>query len=172
MKQVIKKSQHGAVLIISLVFMLLTAIIAVTATRTSIFEVRMASNEQLREEAFQQTQGVANAITTNTDNFVVAGDIGYKICKTGVTGCDTAVITLDSGITAVPSGVNLDYHVERQGPLFTTSAFRLSEDESASSSAYSMALFEVNVTYDGSSNALGKAEIAQGVAYRLAKGSQ
>jgi uncharacterized BrkB/YihY/UPF0761 family membrane protein len=76
--------QDGAVIIIALLFLLLTAMISTTAMHTSIMEVRMANNGQLKEEAFQQVQAVANAITANPNNLVVVGDIGYTICATGV----------------------------------------------------------------------------------------
>ena len=165
-------NQQGAVLVVALVFLLLTALISTTVMQTSVLEVRMANNDQLREEAFQQVQAVANAITADSNNLVVSGDVGFTICAVGVTGCGAATITLASAITAVPVGATLTYQVERQGPLFAPIPFRVSESNAGSASAYKAALFEVDAQYNGVAAGLGQARIAQGIALRVAVGAQ
>lgn len=166
------KRQGGAVLVVALVFLLLTAMISATVMQTSILEVRMAGNEQLREEAFQQVQAIVNAVAADTNNIVVAGEVGYKVCAVGVSGCDIQKISLDSEITTVPSGVDLEYFLERRAPLFASMPFRLSEDAAGSASAYSAALFEVVAEYDGSNAGLGRATVGQGIAVRVANSGQ
>ena len=79
------EAQSGAVLILALIIMLLTGIVSTTVMRTSILEVKMVSNTQFKEEAFQKTESVVNAVTSDKDNFVVAGDVGWRICGTGTT---------------------------------------------------------------------------------------
>lgn len=166
--------QKGAVLVVALLFLLLTAMISTTAMQTSILEVRMSNNEQLKEEAFQQVQAVANAITANPTNLVVTGDVGYTICAVGVSGgsCDVSAINLPATITTVPAGAALNYSVERLGPLFAPLPFRVSENNAGSANAYKAALFEVDANYDGIAAGLGQATIAQGIAMRVAVGAQ
>lgn len=166
------KQQQGAVLIVALIFLLLTAMISGTVMQTSVLEVKMAGNEQLREEAFQRVQAIANAVTADSSNLVVAGNIGYTICPSGVAGCDNNSLSLISQVIAVPSGVNLDYKVQRLAPLFAPMPFRMSEDNAGSANAYSAALFEIDANYDGSDNGLGRAQIAQGIAVRIASSGQ
>jgi hypothetical protein len=164
--------QRGAVLIVALIFLLLTAMISGTVMQTSILEVKMAGNEQLQEEAFQQVQAIANAITADPDNIVVAGDVGFLICPAGVTGCDSNAISLVTDITTVNDGVELEYYAERQAPLFAPMPFRMSEDNAGSAAAYSAALFEISARYDGTDLGLSRAEIAQGIAVRVANSGQ
>jgi hypothetical protein len=164
--------QSGAVLIVALVFLLLTAMISGTVMQTSVLEVKMAGNEQLNEEAFQQVQAITNAISADPNNLVVIGDVGYKICAVGVTGCDAARISLTPTINTAPNGVDLSYSATRKAPLFAPMPFRMSENVAGSASAYSAALFEINAKYDGSGAGLGRSHIAQGIAVRVANSGQ
>ncbi|HEY7772113.1 MAG TPA: PilX N-terminal domain-containing pilus assembly protein [Marinagarivorans sp.] len=165
------KRQAGTVIVIALIFLLLTGLISVSAMKTSIFETKMASNEQLKEEAFQTAQGVVNAVTSDINNFVIAGDVGYKICKTGAAGCDSNTIAL-AATTSTLTAKNVDYHITRKAPLFAPIPFRASEQNASSAKSYSAALFEVNAEYDGSQDRLGQAAIAQGVAIKVANAGQ
>jgi len=173
-KNTLCAKQQGAILIVALLFLLLTAAISATVMNTSVIESRMANNEQFQEEAFQKVQAIANALVADDSNLVVTGNVGHKICATGVSGdgCNTSIITLPSSVTNVPSGVTLDYYAERQGPLFAPLPFRLGEDQAGSAAVYNAALFEVVASYDGTAQRLGKAEIAQGVAVRVAVSDQ
>lgn len=166
------KNQQGAVLVVALVFLLLTATISGTVMQSSVLETKMAGNAQLNEEAFQQVQAIANAIAADSSNLIVSGDVGYKICPSGTSGCDRNSLALISDVTTVPDGVDLSYHVERLGPLFAPMPFRMDEDIAGSASAYSAALFEIKGKYDGSSAGLGKSQIGQGIAVRVANSSQ
>ena len=166
------RRQQGAILIVALVFLLLTAIITTTIMQTSILETRMANNEQFREEAFQQVQAVTNAIAADSNNLVVTGSVGYKVCAVGVSGCDAATISLPSTVTTVPSGATLNYTAVRLAPLFAPLPFRISEANAGSAAAYKGALFEVNASFDGIAAGLGQAQIAQGIAMRVAVGAQ
>ncbi len=170
-----KTDQRGAVLLLSMIFLLLLAMVAGTTMHTSTLEFRMAGNDQFREEAFQQAEAVAAALSENTDNFPVAGGVGYTICKTGEAdpACDINTLTVDSEIVDVAAGVTVDYRVERQGPVIMTSLpFRQSQSQASSSLAFNAALFEATVAVDGSAVRLGRAEIAQGVARLIANSAQ
>ena len=157
---------RGAVLLVSMVFLLLMALVAGTVMQTSVLEFRMAGNDQFREEAFQKVQAIASAISENEDNFPIVGDIGYTVCDAadGHADCNTDGnnIAIDSSVTSVPSGVSTTYRIRREGPwCYPEPPFRLSQAQA--SSDVDFALFETTVDYDGSSVRLGNAEIAVGV---------
>ena len=164
-------NQQGTVIVIALIFLLLTGLISVSAMQTSIFETKMASNEQLKEEAFQTVQGLINAVTSDINNFVIAGEVGYKICKPSASNCNNNSLALAAS-TSVLTGSNVDYHITRKAPLFAPIPFRATEQNASSAKAYSAALFEINAQYDGSQDRLGQAAIAQGVAIKVANAGQ
>jgi hypothetical protein len=147
---------------------------------TSIFEAKMATNEQLKEEAFQITQGVVNALTTDIDYFVVAGDVGYRICAISKSGCNANTIDIDwwdtftdDRLTSAEKGaIALNYDITRKAPLFAPIPFRSHEDAVSSAKAYSAALFEINAEFDGTALRLGHSAIAQGVAIKVANAGQ
>lgn len=168
-----KSHSRGAILLVSMVFLLLIALVAGTVMQTSMLEFRMAGNAQFREEAFQKAQAVASAISEDIDNFPVVGDVGYTNCVAGASGCDATTVTFDSGIAAVPTGVSITAQVTREGPRILESfPVRLSEGQTSSSPSYDAAIFEVAVNYSGSDEGLGNAEVAQGVAVRIVSSSQ
>ena len=72
--------QRGAILMVSLVFLLLMTIVAISAMKTGIFELLMSSNEQARIEAFQRAQSIMDDIFSEPDNIPVAGKIGDRFC--------------------------------------------------------------------------------------------
>lgn len=168
-----QRYQKGVVLIVALIFLLMTAMISMTVMRTSTLEVKMAGNEQFREEAFQQVQAVLTAIADDSpNNLVVAGDIGYTICQAGVSGCDANTLNVVSDLNTVPTGASLNYSAVRLGPLLTNLPFRLGEEQASGAASFKAALFEVEATYDGVSAGLGRSSAAQGVAVLVASGGQ
>ncbi|TVZ40125.1 PilX-like prepilin protein [Alteromonadaceae bacterium 2753L.S.0a.02] len=167
--------QSGAVLIFALAIMLLTGIIASTVMRTGVLEVKMVSNSQFKEEAFQTTEAVINAITADANNFVVAGDVGYKVCPavTVQSNCNSNAIAISSAITsAAPSSVSLDFYMVRKGPLTRTLPMRQSQDKADSASSYHIATFEVLAEYDGRDAGLGHHKVVQGVGVKIAASAQ
>ncbi|MEH6518577.1 MAG: hypothetical protein V7742_18010 [Halioglobus sp.] len=159
--------QSGAILLIAMIFLLLLAIIAGTVSQTSILEFLMAGNAQFREEAFQQSQALVDEITADINNFPVIGDVGYKVCKIGDSGCNAYTLDPESATS------NAEFSVVRRGPLILESLpFRQGESSASSSPNFDAAIFEVNVAVDGSAQRLGSAQIVQGVAVRIASSGQ
>jgi len=173
--QVSPSHSRGAILLVSMVFLLLMALVAGTVMQTSMLEFKMAGNDQFREEAFQKAQAVSSSISEDVDNFPVVGDVGYTNCVTGDADpdCDIFSLTIDSAIASVPTGVALTAQVTREGPLILESfPVRLSESQTSSSPSYDAAIFEVVVEYSGSDVGLGNAEVAQGLAVRIVSSVQ
>ena len=170
-----KSKNRGAVLSLAMIFLLLMAMVATTVMQTSVLEFRMAGNDQFREEIFQKVEGIAEAITERQGNFPVAGDVGYTVCldNTTTTGCSADLLALGASVISVPTGVTVNYTVERQGPrLLSRLPFRQSQGSSSSSRAYDVALFETNAKVDGGSVGLGTAEVAHGVAVVIVNSTQ
>lgn len=156
-------SHRGAILIVAMLFLLLLALVAATVVQNSVFEVQMAGNDQFREEAFQRVEAITTAIAVDLDNFPVVGDVGYTLCKTGVGGCDVSTIALASAITAVPTGVQLNYSVTRLAPLYTERPWVRRSESDVCGASCKYAYFETIATYDGGDLRLGNAAVARGV---------
>lgn len=170
----VPQAQQGAVLIFALAIMLLTGIITATVMRTGILEVKMVSNSQFKEEAFQTTEAVLNAVTGDTANFVVAGDVGYKVCAVGATdaSCNSNSITVPTAITGVPAGVDLNYYMVRKGPLISPLPIRQDAANASSASSFNIAIFEVTAEYDGREEGFGHHTVFQGVGIKVASSAQ
>lgn len=177
----LRKQQQGAVLIVALLFLLLTAAVSITVMQTSVLEVRMAGNEQFNAEAFQKAQALANAVAADASNLVVTGDIGYRLCGSAAVdsdgnaitlGCDVTNVVVNSSVSSAPSGVGVNYYAERIGPLIGSENRRSSEDDAWGAGSFNIAYFKVVGSYDGVGSRLGTAEVEQGVAVRVAAGSQ
>ena len=79
--------QKGAVLIVSLLFLLILSIIGVSSLRSGMMEHRMTANEQDRQEAFQMAQSAIEEMALRA-NIIVTGVVGEVVgCNNG-TGCD------------------------------------------------------------------------------------
>lgn len=164
-----RRSNHGAALLLSLVFMLMLAMIAATTMRTGILQLHMAGNDQFVEEAFHQAQAVATELSLHADSFPLDTDAGDVICRKASvdTDCDYRLLPA-SAYTQIPQGVSLDYRVTRQEPLLWHGfPVRESERTVSSSTRFDAAIFEISVSIDGSEKKLGSAHIVQGVAVRI-----
>jgi hypothetical protein len=170
-----RRKNSGAVLILTMIFLLLLTIIAGTVMQTSQQEFQMAGNNQFREEASLRAQAIASEISSVADNFPVTGGVGYTVCDPNDpdADCNTENFLAAPGFAAAPEGVDVSYQVVRQGPLLLESLpFRQSESSVSSSPAFDAAIFEVSVEVDGSAARLGRAEVVQGVAVVVASSSQ
>lgn len=168
-------SQHGAVLMVSLVFLLLLTIVAVSAMKTGIFELLMASNEQSRIEAFQRAQSISDDIFADPANIPVFGNVGDRFCSTtasvGTDNCVKNEIDIDDELDADPSvEETINYYVQRVGPLYSPPP-RLRATAGFSAAAYTSARFEISVDYDGTEARAGRAQLAQGVLVLLPSGN-
>lgn len=174
-RRINRRRSAGAVLLLAIVFLLLIATIAASVMQTSAMELRMAGNDQFREEAFQKVQGIASAISSRTENFPMSSPIAYLLCanSAATVGCNADLAALDASIIAVPADVSLSYSVERRGPaLLKALPFRIEQGAVSSSLAYDAAVFETLVQLDGSAAKLGSAQVALGIAIAVTDSAQ
>lgn len=173
--QMNRQRNRGVVLILAMVFLLLLTLVATTVMQFSIQEFQMAGNNQFREEAFQRAQAVAEELADDPNNFPVVGDVGYTIClaSDSDSDCNNSNFLIAPDSASAPDGVGVSYQVIRQGPRFVDALpFRESQSTASSVRAFDAALFEIQVDVDGNEARLGSAEVAQGVAVRVASSVQ
>jgi len=165
--------QQGAVLVISLIFMLLTAMIVATLLTTSSTEMKMASNEQFRLEAAQKVESIIDNLydfinESEEDGFLKAADQRLCISPTDHSDCITEVLPiLLASLTTVETAETLNYYVEYEDENVPGYAV-LSEDRASSGS---FGLYEIHVEYDASELGRGKASAVQGVMVSYGEGS-
>jgi hypothetical protein len=162
--------QQGALLLLTMLFMLILAVVAGAVIQTGVLEFHMAGNAQFREEAVQRAQAIATEISRDPANFGLAVAVGRSNCNAADKdpGCDDH--SLSAPVSAVaPGGVELTYRVTRQAPLLLR-GFPGRESQLTASGAglFDAALFEISVQVDGSASRLGSARVVQGIAVRMA----
>lgn len=163
--------QHsGAVLLLTMVFMLMLAVIAGAVIQSGALEFHMAGNAQFQQEALQRAQAIVTELSGDRDNFSLAAAVGQANCfPSGVEpSCvEYSVVAAISG--GVPRGVELAYRVTRQAPMLLRGfPVRESERLVSGDGQFDAAVFEVDVRVDGSASRLAVARVIQGVAVRVA----
>lgn len=150
-------SNAGAVLLLTMVFLLLLGILAATVMQTAALQFRQAGNNLHLERALQQARGIAVETAQRRGNFDLGAGIGYTRCLP-----DSALVDCDALDLAVPvtmpleAGVTLEVTVTRTAPLQVVLP--------GSSPPAPAGLFEVLVQLHGSEVGLGSAHVAYGVA--------
>ena len=160
---------RGAVLLLSLVFMLMLALIAGMVMHTAILQLRMAGNDQFLEEAIHKAQAVATELSLVPENFSLAGGVGHTNCPPDALAldCDTRTLQVPASVQVAP-GALVEYRVTRVAPLrWKKFPLRESQENASSSIHFGAANFEIRVRIDGGEARLGKADIVQGIAVRI-----
>ena len=154
------KRQEGAILMITIMFLVVISLLTVSSMQASNIGLFMAQNEESRIVAEQGVQALADAIVSNPSATPVIGGEGYTICTTGESGCDQFDLPVENSVlaTAVVNG-HLSARVQREGPL-TRPPPRGVE---SSIDKFTSASFGVTATYDRTEEALGKQLLSQGV---------
>ncbi len=154
------RRQHGAILMITIMFLVVISLLTVSSMQASNIGLFMAQNEESRIAAEQGVQALADAIVSNPSATPVIGGAGYTICTQGEQGCDQFDLPVGNPVlaTAIVNG-HLRARVEREGPL-TRPPPRAVE---SSIDKFSSASFGVTATYDRTDEALGKQQLSQGV---------
>lgn len=167
------RRETGSVLFMALVFLVLTALIAVTIMDTSILSRRMAGNSQFREEAMQIAEGVANEtvydIIFSLKNDVVAPQMGDVICMKTSTDpdCDMKILEISPELAAAAGHADIDYEALFFDENAVTSA-RTNEDDAGNSTDK---FFDVLGSYNGVKQGLSQASLAIGVKARFTTGT-
>lgn len=155
-----QKHQSGAILVISLIFLIAISLLAVSSMGSSSIGLHMAQNEESRIVAMQGAQAMADAIISDTGSTPVVGGSGFTICTPGEIGCDRLDLPVTNPVlqAEIAAGI-ISARVQRLGPVFRPPP-RIVE---SSIDKFTSASFEVITTYDRVDEALGRQQITEGV---------
>ena len=155
-----KIRQAGAILIVTMVFLVAISLLTVSSMQASNIGLFMAHNEESRIAAEQGAQALADAIVSNPSATPVVGGAGFTICTAGESGCDQFDLPVENSalVTAISNGY-MRARVQREGPL-TRPPPRAVE---SSIDKFTSASFEVTTTFDRTDESLGKQVISEGV---------
>lgn len=158
--QYIPGHQHGAVLVITMIFLIAISVLAVSSMQSSNIGLHMAQNEESRIAASQGAQALADAIVSNPAATPVIGGNGFTICTPGEDGCDRTDLPVNNSIlaTAVANG-HITARVVREGALFRPPP----RSVESSIDKFNSASFEVITTFDRTDEQLGSQQITEGV---------
>lgn len=152
--------QNGAVLVMTLIFLVAISIIAAASMQSSNIGLFMAQNEESRVSAVQGAQALADAIVSNPAATPVVGGPGFTICTPGESGCNRTDLNVDNSILAlaVAQG-HISGRVQRDGPLLRPPP----RSVESSIDKFTAASFEVITTYDRTDEQLGRQQVTEGV---------
>ena len=152
--------ERGAILVITLVFLLAISLLTVSSMQSSNIGLFMAQNEESRIAAAQGAQALADAIASNPAATPVVGGAGYTICTPGEGNCNRSDLSIPNEVLAgrVAEG-HITARVQREGPLFRPPP----RSVASSIDKFTSASFEVTTTYDRTDEALGRQQITEGV---------
>ncbi len=152
--------QEGAALITALIFLVIITMLSLSSMRSSMLELRQASNDEIRIAAFEGAQAVIDSVLDSPANMPVVGDVGYTVCSGNWDGCDQTNLTLPAGLYTefVNEGL-VQVRVERLGPAFRPPPRGLG----TSARMLTAAAFQIDATYDLTEIGRGNSEITQGV---------
>jgi Tfp pilus assembly protein PilX len=152
--------QKGAILIVSLMFLVAITLFTLSSMRSSNIGLHMAQNEESRVAAIQAAQALADVIVANPAATPVTGKSGFTACTAGQQGCDrTNLPVSDPTLAGEVSTYHLSARVERTGGEFQPPPRAVE----SSIDKFTSASFRVTTTFDRVDEGLGRQEITEGV---------
>ena len=156
----LKHRQHGAILVIALMFLVAITLYTISSMRSSNIGLFMAQNEESRVTAEQAAQALADAIVATPASTPVVGGSGYTACTAGETGCNRNDLPVTDPVLAYAvANDHMTARVERTGSIFRPPP-RVVE---TSIDKFTSASFRVTTTYDRVDEGLGREQVTEGV---------
>lgn len=152
-----QSKQRGAVMMVTLVFLVVLGIMALTSMQSSKLELRMAGNEAIRATAHQISQALIDAIIATPVMTPVIGNTGFTLCTNGQPNCDLASLFMPGALAADVANGDL-----------TATAELVAIGRPPPGTGYSADDFDANYytvisNYDRSDENLGAARLTQGI---------
>lgn len=155
-----RRNQHGAILIIALMFLLTITLLTLSSMRSSRIGLFLAQNEESRISAEQAAQALADAIVSSPASTPVVGLSGFTACTPGESGCNRNDLPVANATLAYAvASDHMQARVERTGAEFRPPP-RVVE---TSIDKFSAASFRVTTTFDRTADGLGHEQITEGV---------
>lgn len=160
--------QRGAALITALIFLVIITMLSLTAMRSSMMELRQASNDETRVAAFESAMAVLDAVLDTPASMPVVGEVGDRSCSGSWAGCVITDIALPTelGYDAYVADQRVTVQVERLAPAFRPPPRGLG----TSARMLTAAAFKVDAVYNLADDGRGRADITQGVLIVVPKG--
>ena len=169
------RHQRGAVLFTSLMFLVIVTFIALASIRSGVLELRMSLNDEVRVNAFQQAQSLADWVAATPASTPVVGDEDFKRCtvEDTDTDCDLSeAFVTDADLAARIAAVAAD------GGEFSVSVQRAGSADAPcprgignTAVGTGCAPFRVRARFDMADQGGGRAEIREGVLVFVASSS-
>lgn len=155
-----RRQQRGAILVVSLMFLVAITLFTISSMRSSNIGLHMAQNEESRLAAIQAAQALADAIVANPSSTPVVGASGYTACTDGQTNCDRTNLPItDPQLAGDVAQYHLSARVERTGAEFQPPPRAVE----SSIDKFTSASFTVTTTFDRADEGLGRQQISEGV---------
>lgn len=144
--------QRGVALAAGMMILLIITVIGVFSMRSSIFELRMAHNEETRIDAFERAQSMIDSIIIYDDNFPAVGLL------------DSVCLDASDGSCTMEIDDELIQGADADRSTATSTWTDCAENLDILSSSEGLAfMFDVEVIYDGTPDRLGRSDQVQGV---------
>jgi Tfp pilus assembly protein PilX len=150
--------QSGAVMIVALVLLAIMFFVTTTALKTGVMEAMMTGNEQIRLETFERTQSIVESVISFESNFAASGSVGDTNCYR-LTGCDASTVDLSSDMVTGDHDARTTVEITRLAPLYSPPPRSMA----SSAALFEVAAMQVEASYDGAADKLGKSTIGQGI---------
>lgn len=151
--------ERGIALLVSLIFLLVITLLAISAVRFTTAGVRSSLNEESRVSSFVTAQSVVDGTITLSTNTPVLAGVGQVYCTPNV-GCANQIITLPAGdlSSKLASGV-ISAQAVRRAPEFAPPP----RGSGASVNKFFAATFVVTGTHDETASGQGRTQINEGL---------
>jgi Tfp pilus assembly protein PilX len=158
------RAEQGAVLLIALVLMGIITIVAASVVRFSVSGMRVAVNEELRSDAFQNAQSLVDAVLAVPQNLMIDQPVGATNCVAGISGCTSNALVLHDNTGATVTAANLTdsgsmVQVRRIAPDVSTPP----RGTGYSVVRFQASFLQIESGYDGTSAGWGRAQLSEGV---------
>ena len=152
--------QNGAILVVTLVFLLAISLLTVSSMQSSNIGLFMAQNEESRIAAAQGAQALADAIVSNPAATPVVGGANFTICTVGEANCNRSDLPVTNSelASAIAKG-HITARVRREGPLTRPPP----RSVASSIDKFTSASFEGMTILDRTDESLGRQQITEGV---------
>lgn len=161
----------GLVMPVTLVFLLLSSLVAVVLLQMAQAEQRLSGNLQQHQQSRLLAEALLRALVSSEDAFDPDLSPGSSRCRKGG-ACGREDLTLSVPAALLPPGAQVAWEVRRLAPAWQTEwPFRRRESVVSGLGMGRLALFEARVTVDARALRGGMTRLAQGVAVREGGGS-
>lgn len=156
-------AQRGVALVIALVILIVTTLIALSASRFTVLEVRQSSNFETLRDAQEAAQSVVEGVIALPETILVTGSVGDVNCTPtpGLSGCTSTNLALPGNLfqSEIAAG-KVWGKAERLAPLFR--GLPRIRGTGSSTVEFKGASFSVQGSYDRTDIRLSRARVDQG----------